>query len=624
MSLQVPLFQKKIEWVPPEKIPDLSDAKEIAIDLETRDIGLNCNLGPGWATNKGYVIGVAIAVEGWAGYFPIRHEGGNNIDENIFKRQFKKILELPCDKIFHNAIYDVGWIHAMGFKVNGRIIDTLIAAPLVNENRLKYTLDDLGKEYVGEKKSQADLYDAAKEWGVDAKSGMWRLPPMYVGPYAEQDAALTLKLWKVLQREIVKEDLMEVFQLESDLFPILFEMKKKGVRVDVDQAEKTKEVLHDREKKILNKIYKLTNVHVDVWAAASVAKAFDAEGITYERTAKSKQPRFDKDFLVNHPSDLAKLVVEAREVNKARTTFIDSILDHEDGGRIFAEINQMRNETGGTISGRLSMSTPNLQQIPARNKEIGPMIRKLFIPEEGHHWGCFDYSQQEPRLLVHYASILDQDGLSGSEKLVEGYRSGDIDFHQVVADMAGIERKQAKTINLGMMYGMGKGKLSNELGLTEFDAEQLFSRYHSNVPFVRELSKRAQRLASERGFIRTLKGRKCRFNLWEPLEFGAGLPLPKEQAVLKYGGFNRLKRGWTYKALNRLIQGSAADQTKQAMVSLYREGFLPMLQVHDELDLSVENKKQADQIIEIMQTCVELNVPSVVDYEKGASWGEIV
>jgi DNA polymerase I-like protein with 3'-5' exonuclease and polymerase domains len=247
------------------------------------------------------------------------------------------------------------------------------------------------------------------------------------------------------------------------------------------------------------------------------------------------------------------------------------------------------------------------------------MIRRLFIPEEGHKWGCFDYSQQEPRLLVHYASITN---LEGADHLVEGYNSGNIDFHQTVADMAGIERKQAKTINLGMMYGMGKAKLANELNLTEFEAEELFSKYHTNVPFVRQLTKNAMKRAADIGFIRTIKGRKCRFDLWEPMEFGAGFPLPKEEAERKYGGFTRIKRGWTYKALNRLIQGSAADQTKQAMVTLYEEGFLPLIQVHDELDLSFESPEQAEKIKEIMEHCIELKVPSVIDLEEGPSWGE--
>ena len=619
---QIPLFQSPSEWLPPERIPDLDDAKEIAIDLETHDPNIKTT-GPGWATKQGKVIGVAIAVEGWQGYFPIAHEGGGNFDEKFFKISLKKILDLPCDKVFHNAMYDVGWLSAMGLSVKGRIIDTMIAAPLINENRFNYTLKDLTKEYVGETKSETALYEAAKEWGIDAKAEMHKLPPMYVGPYAEQDAKVTLKLWKVLQREIIKQELTSVFNLETDLFPLLFQMKKKGVKVNVEQAERTKRSLANREKKILDSILKSSGVAVDVWAATSVAKAFDAEGISYERTEKSGQPKFDKNFLTTHSSPLAKLVVEAREINKARTTFIDTILKHSHRGRIHAEINQMRSDQGGTISGRLSMRNPNLQQIPARNQEIGPLIRQLFIPEEGQRWGSFDYSQQEPRLLVHYAAMInDKVELEGVNHLIDGYTNKDIDFHQEVAAMANIDRKQAKTINLGMMYGMGKGKLSSQLGLDKDDTDNIFKQYHSTVPFVKELTERTMRQAGEKGFIRTILGRKCRFDLWEPNMFGIHTALPKEKAEHEYGGINKIKRAYTYKALNRLIQGSAADQTKKAMVELYKEGFIPLIQIHDELDISFSTEDAKKKIIEIMEHALELRIPSKVDVEIGPSWGE--
>ena len=189
------MFQPPSEWTPPEKVPNLSEAKEIAIDLETCDPNIKIK-GPGWAVNDGFIAGIAIAVDGWKGYFPLRHEnGGGNFDEGIIKRQFKKLMELPCDKIFHNASYDVGWLRWWGVEVKGKIIDTLIAAPRIDENRFRYSLNELGKDYTKETKSEALLYEAAKEWGVDAKAQMYKLPAMYVGPYAEQDADLTLRLW---------------------------------------------------------------------------------------------------------------------------------------------------------------------------------------------------------------------------------------------------------------------------------------------------------------------------------------------------------------------------------------------------------------------------------------------
>jgi DNA polymerase I-like protein with 3'-5' exonuclease and polymerase domains len=327
MPLQAPLFPPKSEWNPPEKIPNLSEAKEIAVDLETYDPDIKTK-GPGWAINNGYIAGVAIAVEGWKGYFPIRHEGGGNFDEGIVKRQVQKIMDLPCDKVFHNAAYDVGWLRWWGVEVKGKIIDTLIAAPLIDENRFRYSLNELGKDYLKETKSEGLLYEAAREWGVDAKAEMYRLPAMYVGPYAEQDAELTLKLWQFFKVEIIKQELSSIFDLETRLFPCLLDMKSKGVRVDLDKADRIKKDLQKKETTLLKQIKKDTGVDVDVWAAVSVAKAFDKLNITYERTEKSGQPKFDKNFLTTHKHPLAKMVVQAREFNKARTTFIDTILTH--------------------------------------------------------------------------------------------------------------------------------------------------------------------------------------------------------------------------------------------------------------------------------------------------------
>ena len=616
---QIPLFQTPSEWTPPEDVPNLSDAKEIAIDLETYDPGIK-QTGPGWATDNGYIAGIAIAVEGWKGYFPIRHEGGGNFDEAILKRQIKKILDLPCDKIFHNAQYDVGWLRWWGLEVKGKIIDTLIAAPLVDENRFRYSLNELGKDYLKETKSEGLLYEAAKEWGVDAKAEMYKLPAMYVGPYAEQDADLTLRLWQFFKIELIKQELSSIFDLETRLLPCLIDMKWNGVRVDLEKAETIKKNLQAQENKVLRQIKKDTNVDVDIWAAVSVAKAFDKLKIKYEVTEKSGQPKFDKNFLITHKHPLAKMIVTARETNKARTTFIDTILRHSYQSRIHADIHQMRGDTGGTVTGRFSYSNPNLQQIPARNKQIGPLIRSIFVPNKGCKWGSFDYSQQEPRVLVHFAALTGG-GLKGADEVIESYKTQDPDFHQAVADMAGIDRRTAKTINLGMMYGMGKGKLSSELGLDKFETEDLFAKFHANVPFVKQLMEQATRKADNVGFLRTLLGRKCRFDKWEPRAFGIHKSLSLVDAQREYG--HDLKRAWTYKALNRLIQGSSADMTKKAMVDLYDEGIISHIQVHDELNCSIESKEQATRIKEVMENTVELKVPLKVDMEIGPSWGEI-
>ena len=620
--IQIPLFEPRTEWIPPEVVPNLSEAKEIAIDLETYDPSLK-ELGPGWVRGEGHVLGVAIAVEGWKGYFPLRHEnGGGNFDERLFKRQFQKILDLPCDKIFHNASYDVGWLRRWGMKINGRIIDTLTASILINETRVAYTLNILAREYLQETKSEAGLIEAARAWGVDEKSEMYKLPAMHVGEYAEQDAELTLKLWQQFKPEIIRQELTSVFNLETDLFPCLIDMTWKGVRVDLEKAEKLKKQLKKKEEQVLLDIKKETGLKIEVWSAASVALAFDKFNIPYGRTELTKQPKFDKNFLLSHKHPIAKMIVNAREINKARSTFIDTILRHSTNGRIHAHIHQMRSEKGlaGTATGRFSYSNPNLQQVPTRNKDLGPLIRSIFVPDEGCKWGSFDYSQQEPRVLVHFAALTGG-GLKGADEVIESYKTQDPDFHQAVADMAGIDRRTAKTINLGMMYGMGKGKLASELGLGKEDTEDLFAKFHANVPFVKQLMEQATRKADNTGFLRTLLGRKCRFDLWEPRVFGIHKALPLWEAEKEYG--RDLKRAWTYKALNRLIQGSSADMTKKAMVDLYEEGIIAHIQVHDELNCSIDSDGEKNKIKEIMENTVELKVPLKVDAEIGPSWGEI-
>ncbi len=602
----------------PEELKDLRGAKEIAIDLETNDPHL-LELGSGNVTGKGHIAGVAVAVEGWSGYFPIQHESGGNMDKKLVFSWLQDLLNQENTTfIFHNAMYDVCWLRAAGLNIKGKIVDTMIAASLIDENRLSYQLNTLSKFYVGMGKDESILQAAAKEYGLDAKKDMWRLPAMFVGQYAERDAESTLKLWKRLETELYQEELWDIFNLETKLFPCLVDMRFKGVRVDLDKADKIKKSLINKEQKIISKIKDLTGIEVEIMAARSIAKAFDKLKLPYDRTEKSKEPSFTKNFLQNHPHELPKAIAEAREINKAHSTFIDSITKHAVDGRIHADINQIRSDQGGTVTGRFSMSNPNLQQIPARHPELGPLIRSIFIPEKNTTWGSFDYSQQEPRILVHYAKL---QNLTGVDEIVDAYNQGDADFHQVVADMAGIERKQAKTINLGLMYGMGKNKLMAELGLMKESAEKLIRQYHTKAPFVKQLMDNVSRKANDRGKIRTLLGRACHFDLWQPVQFGVFKPLPLEQARKEYD--EPLKRAFTYKALNKLIQGSAADMTKKSMVALYENGIVPHIQIHDEVDISVESNEKAEQIIEIMESAVELKVPNKVDYEAGANWGDI-
>ena len=609
------LFKPQTEWLPPEEFKDLSNYDEIAIDLETKDPNLK-TMGSGSVTGQAKIVGIALAVEGWSAYYPIDHEGGGNMDRKKVLDYFRTILNYPSTKIFHNAMYDVCFIKALGLKINGRVVDTMIAGSLVNENRFRYDLGSMGRDYLGKGKNEAVLLETAKEWGLDPKSEMYKLPAMYVGEYAERDAEMTLELWQEMKKQILIEEVTSIFDLETELFPCLVDMRFLGVRVDVEAAHQLKDKLLKEEKECLQKVKRETGVDTQIWAARSIEQVFQKLNLPYDRTKKTDSPSFTKNFLQNHEHPIVQHIARAREINKAHTTFIDTILKHEHKGRIHAEINQLRSDQGGTVTGRFSYSNPNLQQIPARNKELGPLIRSLFIPEEDCKWGCFDYSQQEPRLVVHYAAL---DGLYGVDEVIDAYKEGEADFHQIVAEMADIPRSQAKTINLGLFYGMGKNKLMAELGINEDKAKDLFKQYHNRVPFVKTLMDSVMRKASENGRVRTWLGRRCRFDLWEPNQYGIHKALPHEAALAEHGP--GIRRAYTYKALNRLIQGSAADMTKKAMVELHKEGIIPHIQVHDELDISV--KDNADKIKEIMESAVELEVPVKVDFEEGVNWGTI-
>ena len=632
------------EWLMPTEYPDLRSYPEIAIDLETRDPELKSK-GSGSVIGMGEIVGFAVAVEGYKGYFPIAHEQGPNMDRKKTIEWFRDICESPATKIFHNAMYDVCWIRKLGIKINGLIVDTMIASSLIDENRFSYTLNTLSWHHLSKGKNEKKLIEAAKERGLDAKADMWRLPAMEVGAYAEQDASLTLELWHKCKKIIIEDNLQDIFNLETDLFPCLVDMRFRGVRVDVQKAHTVKQDLALQEELILREIKKESNLDIQLMAARSIAKLFDKLGLEYSRTAKSDEPSFTKNFLANHPHPLVQKIAQARKINKVRTTFIDSILKYEHCERIHAEINQIRSDDGGTVTGRFSYVNPNLQQIPARDPATGPLIRSLFIPEEGMKWGCFDYSQQEPRLVTEYALRFK---LASVNPIADSYENDpSTDFHRIVAEMAEIPRSQAKTINLGLFYGMGKAKLQAELGVTKEKSEELFNKYHNKAPFVKQLMNKVMSAAQEKGQIKTLLGRRCRFPKYEPVlrgsDWGTFVPAEDHERMLElqemgpelldnegnktgkrnYWWKNPTRRAFTYKALNRLIQGSAADMTKKAMVELYKEGIVPHIQVHDELDISVINDLEAAKIKDIMENAVDLEIPNKVDYESGPNWGEI-
>ena len=460
--MQTPLFSAKTEWCEPTSFPDLSSYDEIAIDLETKDPDL-VKKGSCATRGGGGVVGIAVAVKDWCGYYPIAHEGGGNMDRKRVLKWFKDVLKTPAKKIFHNAIYDVCWIKRLGLTLHGTIMDTMIVASLVNENKFKYDLNSVAKEYTGIGKNEAALQSAAREWGIDPKAEMYKLPSMFVGEYAERDAEITLALWQEFKKEIASQNLHSIVELETDVLPCVVEMKWKGVRINEDQVAIIEKKYKKTYDECLKSVIKETGIFPEVWAARSIAQVCEKLGLKdMTRTEKTNAHSFTKNYLSNHSHRLIRNIATARVMDKLRNTFIETLKNYVVKGRIHADINQLRGDQGGTLTGRLSYSHPNLQQLPNYN-EYGTGIRSIFSPNSDEEkWGCFDYSQQEPRLVIHFA--LRTPGIIGVDGMAKAFHEDpSTDFHQIVADIAGIERKEAKTINLGLFYGMGVAKLQDQL-----------------------------------------------------------------------------------------------------------------------------------------------------------------
>ncbi len=661
---------------------DLKGIDTVAVDLETYDPNLKTK-GSGAVRKDGFVCGIAIATKNQTLYFPIAHnmtdnlntkETWNYLNEKVFKNKGLR-------KVFHNAMYDVCWIRsATGEMPRGPLLDTMIATSVIDETRMRYSLDSISKDYLNETKYKYDLATKVLDWSngtiKDPMTNMHKLPYHLVKDYAEQDVNLTLKLWELFDTKHLDEVLYtkyneegnlveektcrKIFELETKLFPCLVDMKFKGVKIDVEKAKIFGKWLDKRRVNLIKLIKDRTSVDVQIWAASSIKKLLDNQEITdYKKTPKSGLPQLPKDYLKTHKNRFLRMIVIARECDKVKNTFVEGLLGFVHNGRIHADINQIRSDQGGTVTGRFSMSNPNLQQIPAKGY-YGKRMRELFIPDEGCTWGSFDYSQQEPRLVVHYAlkTYIDSNEteiplnlIESLKTIEEAYKEKDVDFHQTVADMANIPRITAKTINLGLFYGMGKMKLQKELELDREAATKLFNTYHAKAPFVRRLSQDLIQFAEEHKLLFTLEDRFCRFNKWEtrdrewnnttnrydpvPILTKEGAKKEFKAAVVdtyKDGkipkdymkNFDKhYKPAFTYKALNRLIQGSAADMTKKAMVNLYEKGILPQIQIHDELCLSIKNDKEAAIVKKTMETAILLKVKNKVNYKKGENWGTI-
>jgi DNA polymerase I-like protein with 3'-5' exonuclease and polymerase domains len=602
----------------------------IALDCETRDPDLR-RLGPGYHRPDCYICGVAVATESFRHYYPIAHETGPNLDKAKVLSWLKRQLSGSQPKIFANALYDLAFLAKAGVEVRGPIYDIQVAEPLLNENRFTYSLEAIAKSYglEGKVDDELDAWLISKFGKRNPKNNIWRAPPDVVAPYAIGDVDLPMRIFEKQRPLLEKENLWSLFDLESRLLPMLLDMRMRGVRVDLDRAEEALKRFRRALAVTQAKIDRVAGRPVQIWAAKSIGAAFDELGLEYQLTPKTQAPSFSKLFLTESTHPIAALILEARRLDKLCGTFLEgTILNAHVDGRVYTQFHPLKSDDGGTVTGRLSSTGPNLQFIPVRTDD-GKMIRGLFIPEPGCLWYKFDFSQIEFRLLVHDATCA---GLPGAAKVCQQFIDDpDTDYHEVVSKMAGISRQFAKTINFGLAYGEGIVKLCAQLNLTKEKGEEFLRQYHAKVPFMRPLMNLMMNQASRQGEVKTLMHRKRRFEMWVKDKWNR--ETGKVEPIYTPHAIPGSKRAFCHKALNARVQGSAADVLKKAMVDVYESGVLkelggvPSLTVHDELDGSVPRGRVASQALDHMhrtlEGCVELKLPLKVDLGVGPNWGDL-
>lgn len=636
------LHPVKTSWRVPDTLPDLSEAKVICIDLETCDPGLR-ERGPG--TRRGsYIAGIAVGTDdGFRGYFPIQHALGGNLDKKLVLRWAKEQFSRPHQlKLGANLLYDLEFLAVAGVPVAGKLYDVQYAEPLLDEHKKSYSLQSLAEQYLQDKKLSNDMYKwSALAYGgrpEDQGSNIYRCPVGLVGPYAEKDVDLPLRIFEHQRKRLHEEGLWDLYEIECGLLPLLLAMRLKGVRVDTVKAERIRHQLTKLITQAEGELKRLAGFEVNVNATDSLVKLFNKIGLKYPTTEKGN-PSFTKEWLNNLRGDSKEIqqILTIRKYSTIVGTFIDGYInDCNINGRIYGSFHPLRGDSGGTVSGRMSSSSPNLQNIPARDDTLisvdgvemplGTAIRSLFIPEDGEQWCSADYSQVEPRMLLHYAS-----GPVAEVMRAEYREKPDTDFYTLVSSICNVSRKVSKTLSLGMMYGMGIQKLAASLNLSVKEATPQFELYHKNLPFVKELSSAAAQAALNRGYVKTILGRRARFPLFEPKEFSESRgvePLPEAQAKAKW---KNIRRAFCHKALNRIIQGGCADVFKQSLVACWKDGVFetigaPLSLVHDEINTSVagekEHKQATEHMIHLLETTAKLNLPLKVEYNYGRNWGE--
>lgn len=609
--------------------PIIPDHSIIGFDTETRDPGLK-EEGPGWARGYGNIVGVSIAIGVDSYYYPLRHtvEPQDNVELEPTLKFLKDILENPTiAKVGANLQYDIGWIAEEGINVRGPLIDVLAIEHILYPGPIKrYSLDQLAKKYLGLSKEK----DGIQEWGdkhykgyKDQRANLYRIPPRIVAPYAKTDALLPLRIYNCQYPILDSAGLLDIFTMEMKLIYILVKMRQRGMPVDLIKAQEAREDLIYIEKFLRKELEDKVGYRINVNSSQQIAPVFDKLEIEYPRTEKGN-PSFTGPWLEDQNHPIAKLIVEIRKISKARNDFIENaIIEKAINSKIYPLLDPLL-----PITGRFSCSQPNGQQIPARNADTAPLIRGIFIPEKGYtHWCKMDYAQIEYRMFAHFAYEL-----LGDKYLYEAYKNPHTDFHETVINMLGLDssfRKPVKNINFMKLYGGGYKKTAamlHEVGVT-IKPSEFIKLYDEKFPQANALTDAIINDIHITGETRTIMNRRVLFDKWTKINTYGEVGLPKAAAVAKWG-INEIERANTYKGINYILQGSAADLIKAAMVAAWEAGYFdkvgyPHITVHDELNFSYhpDLKKDFIEMKQILETPIKLSVPVIMDAEIGPDWG---
>lgn len=633
-GLQGGLFMPESGWRPPTSFPDLGGEKIIGLDIESRDPHLTTK-GPGFIRGDANVVGISVATLDRSWYFPIGHLGGGNMDRSAVARWVADTAKDPDRFICGaNLQYELEGLASEKIDVRSKLIDVQIAEALIDEESDGgNSLEALCAKYLGGGKDESALKAAIEAHGLTStKSSLWKLHSKYVGPYAEYDAQAPLHIFRKQQLILKEEQLEGVFTLESKLLPILWEMRRRGIAMDLGRAKSLSTKLKLEEEKLRHEMKRRYGCEVDEFSGGQIAMICDRLQIKYPRTAAGN-PSFTADFIEGtiHPffDDLSDL----RELSGLRSKFVDGwILDNAVGDRIHPQWRQCASDDGGTRTGRMAAANPNPQQIPAgkyrksgKPNDIGAEIRACFIPHDrGLKWMKSDYSEQEPRILMHFAALC---GFTGAEEIVRKYQDRAFKVYPFMMEISGLDKRPAKDCYLGRCYGMGIKKLAYKFNKSEEEAREILRKFDAGVPCVKEIADSAMATAQRRGYVRTLLGRRRHFNHYEPMnsfklrqEGVDCTPVRMDRAAEKWHGL-KLQRANTHKALNSIIQGSGADMAKAAMVKTYEEtGDYPYMQVHDELNYGVTSESHAGDIHRRIETCVDMRVPIVSNMTITEHW----